>query len=165
MAFMARGAPPYYTEGRTRALSPGEESLNSGAWCYRVDVGATGARVFESRWFQHFARKEGVVDALLREAVARAEKGQVDANLGADVIKQRIARPGQGRSKGYRTIILFRRGTTAFFVYGFAKSQRANINEDEKEQFKEAAKHVLGLTEKQLAELLKRGDFMEVKSE
>jgi hypothetical protein len=50
-------------------------------------------------------------------------------------------------------------------VYGFAKSQRANVNDDEEEQFKEAAKHVLGLTEKHLAELLKRGDFMEVKSE
>ena len=50
-------------------------------------------------------------------------------------------------------------------MYGFAKSQRANIDDDEKEQFKEAAKHVLALTEKQLAELLERGDFMEVKSE
>jgi hypothetical protein len=50
-------------------------------------------------------------------------------------------------------------------VYGFAKSQRANIDDDEEEQFKEAAKQVLALTEKQLAELLKRGDFMEVKSE
>ena len=50
-------------------------------------------------------------------------------------------------------------------MYGFSKSQRANINDDEEEQFKEAAKHVLVLTEKQLAELLKRGDFMEVKSE
>jgi hypothetical protein len=46
----------------------------------------------------------------LREAVARAEKGQIDADLGGEVIKQRIARPGQGRSRGYRTIILFRRG-------------------------------------------------------
>ena len=53
----------------------------------------------------------------------------------------------------------------AFFVYGFAKSQRANIDEDEKEQFKEAAKYVLALTEKQLAELLTAGEFMEVKSE
>ena len=51
------------------------------------------------------------------------------------------------------------------FVYGFAKSQRANVNEDEEDQFKEAAKHVLGLTEKQLAELLKRGGFVEVTSE
>jgi hypothetical protein len=122
-------------------------------------------RTYKSRWFQRFARKEGIADAALLEAVARAEKGQIDADLGGGVIKQRISRPGQGRSKGYRTIILFRRGAKAFFVYGFSKSQRANIDDDEKEQFKEAAKHVLALTEKQLAELLERGDFMEVKSE
>ena len=101
----------------------------------------------------------------MREAVTRAEKGQIDADLGGGVIKQRIARPGQGRSKGYRTIILFRHRARAFFLYGFAKNQRANIDDDEEEQFKEAAKHVLTLTDKQLAELLKRGDFMEVKSE
>jgi hypothetical protein len=122
-------------------------------------------RIFKSRWFQRFARKEGIADAVLRDAVARAEKGQIDADLGGEVIKQRIARPGQGRSKGYRTIILFRRGVKAFFEYGFSKSQRANINNDEETRFKEAAKHVLALTEKQLAELLKRGDFVEVKSE
>ena len=129
-----------------------------------MDSGAT-VRIFKSRWFQRFARKEGIEDVVLREAIARAEKGQIDADLGGGVIKQRVARPGQGRSRGYRTIILFRRGAKAFFVYGFAKSQRANINDDEEEQFKEAAKHVLGLTENQLAELLKRGDFAEVKSE
>jgi hypothetical protein len=122
-------------------------------------------RIFKSRWFQRFARKEGIADAALREAVARAEKGQIDAELGGGVIKQRIARPGQGRSKGYPDDHLFRRGDKAFFVYGFAKSQQANIDDDEEEQFKEAAKHVLGLAERQLAEFLKRGDFMEVKSE
>jgi hypothetical protein len=129
-----------------------------------MDLGAL-VRIFKSRWFQRFARKEGIADAALREAVTRAEKGQIDADLGGGVIKQRIARPGQGRSKGYRTIILFRRGVKAFFEYGFSKSQRANINNDEETRFKEAAKHVLALTEKQLAELLKRGDFVEVKSE
>ena len=122
-------------------------------------------RVYKSRWFQRFARKEEIADAVLCEAVARAEKGQIDVGLGGEVIKQRISRPGHGRSKGYRTIILFRRGARAIFVYGFAKSQRANSDDDEKEQFKEAAKHVLALTEKQLTELLKRGDFVEVKSE
>jgi hypothetical protein len=121
-------------------------------------------RIFKSRWFQRFARKEGIADNALCEAIARAEKGQIDANLGGEVIKQRISRPGQGRSKGYRTIIFFRRGATAFFVYGFAKSAQANIDEGEKEQFKEAAKHVLALTENQLAELVKRGDFEEVKT-
>lgn len=122
-------------------------------------------RIFQSRWFQRFAWKEGITDAVLCDAIARAEKGQIDARLGGEVIKQRIARPGHGRSKGYRTIILFRHGAKAFFVYGFGKSQRANIDDDETEQFKQAAKHVLSLTEKQLAELLKRGDFVEVKND
>ena len=122
-------------------------------------------RIFKSSWFQRFARKEGITDVVLRDAVARAEKGQIDADLGGGVIKQRIARPGQGKSKGYRTIIFFRRGDKAFFEYGFAKSQRTDLNDDEKEKYKEAAKHVLALTEKHLAELLKRGDFVEVKSE
>ena len=119
-------------------------------------------RTYKSRWFQRFAGKEGIADAALREAIVRAERGLVDADLGGEVIKQRIARSGQGRSKGYRAIVFFRRGSNAFFVYGFAKSKRANIENDEKEQFKQAAKHVLGLTERQLAELLKRGDFVEV---
>ena len=119
-------------------------------------------RTYKSRWFQRFAGKEGITDSVLLEAVARAEKGLIDADLGGGVIKQRISRPGQGRSKGYRTIILFRRGAKAFFVYGFSKSQRANIDDDEKEQFKEAAKLVLALTETQLAVRLKRGDFVEV---
>jgi len=122
-------------------------------------------RIYKSRWFHRFARKEGIAVAALCEAVARAERGTVDADLGGEVIKQRISRPGQGRSRGYRTIILFRRGAKAFFVYGFAKSQRANIDDDEKEQFKEAAKYVLALTEKQLEELVARGDFVEVKTE
>jgi hypothetical protein len=79
-------------------------------------------RIFQSRWFQRFAWKEGITDAVLCDAIARAEKGQIDARLGGEVIKQRIARPGHGRSKGYRTIILFRHGAKAFFVYGFGKA-------------------------------------------
>ncbi|MDX2266907.1 MAG: type II toxin-antitoxin system RelE/ParE family toxin [Bryobacter sp.] len=98
-------------------------------------------RIFLSKWFQRFARREAIADADLQKAVERAEKGQIDADLGGEVIKQRIARPGKGRSKGYRTIILFRRGERAFFLYGFSKSQRANINAEEEKQFKEAAKH------------------------
>ena len=101
----------------------------------------------------------------LLDAVARAEKGQVDANLGGGVIKQRIARPGQGKSGGYRSILFFRRGVRAVFAYGFAKSERANINADEEKQFKEAARHVLRLTDQQIEELLRNGDFVEVKNE
>jgi hypothetical protein len=81
------------------------------------------------------------------------------------IFKQRIARPGQGKSGGYRTIIFFRRGERAVFAYGFAKSDRSNIDADEKKQFKEAARHVLRLTVEQIEELLKNGDFVEVRYE
>ena len=121
-----------------------------------------GLRTFKTRWFQRFARKEKIADALLLDAIARAEKGQVDADIGGGVIKQRIARPGQGKSGGYRTIIFFKHGTRAVFVYGFAKSERANIDAHEEKQFKEAARHVLQLTDKQIADLVNNGDFMEV---
>src|SRR4051794_15032397 len=100
-------------------------------------------RVFQSKWFQRFARKEEIEDGALLEAVDRAGKGQIDADLGGGVIKQRIARPGQGRSGGYRTIVLFQQGTRAIFMFGFAKSERENITASEEKSFKEAAKHVL----------------------
>jgi hypothetical protein len=57
-------------------------------------------QIFKSRWFRRFAMKERIGDAVLREAVGRAERGQIDADLGGGVIKQRVARPGQGKSRG-----------------------------------------------------------------
>jgi hypothetical protein len=101
----------------------------------------------------------------LRKAVERAESGQIDADLGGGVVKQRISRPGEGRSGGYRTVILFRQRTIAVFVYGFAKKRQANLGKVDLAQYKQAAKHVLSLTESQLVELLRRGDFAEVRAD
>lgn len=77
-------------------------------------------RIFKTRWMARFARKAGIDDALLVEAIDRAERGLIDADLGGGVIKQRVGRSGQGRSGGYRTLIAFRFGDLAFFIYGFA---------------------------------------------
>jgi len=120
-------------------------------------------RVFQSKWFQRFAKKEGIADETLMDAIYRAEKGQIDANLGGGVLKQRIARPGEGKSGGYRSIVLFRQGERAVFLYGFSKSERDNIKADEEKAFQEAAKYVLALTDKQMVALVKNGDFVEVK--
>ena len=79
-------------------------------------------RVFKSNRFHRFARKEKISDAMLCEAIERAERGLIDADLGAGLIKQRVARPGAGRSGGYRTLIFFRAETRAVFAFGFAKS-------------------------------------------
>jgi hypothetical protein len=122
-------------------------------------------RIFKTKWFDRFARKQQIADFALFDTVMRAEKGQVDADLGGEVIKQRVARPGRGKSGGYRTIVFFRRGARAVFAYGFAKSDRANIDAAEEKQFKEAARHVLLLSENQIGELIENGDFVEVQYE
>lgn len=119
-------------------------------------------RVYKSKWFQRFARKEEIEDEALMDAIDRAEKGQIDASLGGGVLKLRIARAGEGKSGGYWSIVFFRQGERAVFVYGFPKSERGNIKADEEMAFKEAAKHVLALTDKQMAGLVKSGDFVEV---
>jgi hypothetical protein len=99
---------------------------------------------------------------VLTEAVARAEKRVIDADLGGGVIKQRVARPGQGKSGGYRSIILFRKGERACFVYGFSKSYRENIEADEEAVFRKAAKSFFGLTEAQIDALLEEEALTEV---
>lgn len=116
-------------------------------------------RIFKNAWFECFARKQCIPDKALLEAIERAEKGQIDADLGGGVIKQRVGRKGQGKSRGFRTTILYHSARRAFFVYGFAKSERDNIDDDEEAQFKKAAAHVLGLTDEQLAQLIARTSF------
>lgn len=79
-------------------------------------------RIFKNAWFQRFARKERLTDEVLIDAVRQAEKGLIDADLGGGVIKQRVARKGRGKSGGYRTIILFRRGERAFLCTDLPKA-------------------------------------------
>ena len=88
-------------------------------------------RVLLLKTFRRFQRREGIADDALAEAVARAERGLIDAGLGGGLIKQRVARPGGGKSGGYRTVVAYREGTRAVFLLGFAKSERDNIDDDE----------------------------------
>ncbi len=95
--------------------------------------------VFLTKWMARFARRENLSRASLCEAIARAESGLVDADLGGGLIKQRVARPGKGRSGGYRTIIAYRRAGRAIFLFGFAKSARENIGSEELKTVREIA--------------------------
>jgi hypothetical protein len=119
-------------------------------------------RIFKNTWFVRFAKREKLNDEVLRKAIEEAERGVISADLGSHIIKQRIARPGQGKSGGYRTIIIFQQGDKAFFVYGFAKSDRENIDKAELEAFRQAAVHLLALDEEQLAALLENSALTEV---
>jgi hypothetical protein len=99
------------------------------------------------------------------EAVKRARRGLVDADLGGGVIKQRIARPGQGRSGGYRVLMAYRRGVRGVFLYGFAKSERANIEDDELATARDIAKGWLQAGERQIADAIERGLIQEVQDD
>ena len=119
-------------------------------------------RTFKTKPFARFANREGIADEALCDAVERAERGLVDADLGSGVVKQRIARRGRGRSGGFRTIVVFRRGERAFFVYGFAKSGRENLRRDELEAFRLLAREYLALDRSGLAAALAVGAIVEV---
>lgn len=119
-------------------------------------------KVFKSSRFHKFARRESISDAMLCEAVKRAERGLVDADLGAGLIKQRVARQGAGKSGGFRTLIFFRTEKRAVFAFGFAKSDVANLDEAEELIFKKAAKLVLGFTDAQMDAEVATGRMLEV---
>lgn len=119
-------------------------------------------RTFATKTFRRFQRKEGISDAALLEAVGRAGRGLVDANLGGGLIKQRIARKGQGRSGGYRTILALRAGERSVFLYGFAKNERDNIDEDELRRWRIAGRVVLEGDEHWIEMAIATGDLAEI---
>ena len=119
-------------------------------------------RLFKTKPFARFAAKQGITDAVLREAIHRAEAGLIDADLGGGVIKQRVARQGQGKSGGFRSIVLFRRGTLAFFAYGFAKNERDNIDRQELSAFRLLAAQMLAMDGKAIGAAVKNGTITEI---
>jgi hypothetical protein len=119
-------------------------------------------RIFKTRVFARFARSERISDPSLVEAVQRLRRGLVDADLGGGVIKQRVARSGQGRSGGYRVLIAHREGLRSVFLYGFAKSERSNIDEDELATARDIAKGWLEASHGQITDAIERGLIQEV---
>lgn len=85
--------------------------------------------IYKLKTFARFARSESISDESLAEAIERAGRGLVDADLGGGLIKQRVARKGQGRSGGYRVMIAVRTGDLAVFLFGFAKSAQDNLDD------------------------------------
>ena len=85
-------------------------------------------KIYKLSSFAKWMKKEGVSNLALKEAIAEIQAGLFDANLGATVYKKRIARKGQGKRGGYRTLLAFRLNDRAIFLYGFAKNEMKNIS-------------------------------------
>jgi hypothetical protein len=120
-------------------------------------------RTFKTKVFTRFADKAGISDVALCRAVRDAERGLVAADLGGGVIKQRIARPGQGKSGGFRTLIVFKPGIRGIFVHGFAKNERDNIEKDELAAVKRLGAELLAYDDEALARAVASGVLLEVK--
>jgi hypothetical protein len=118
-------------------------------------------RIFKNKWFSRFAKKEGITTNELKGIVRDIEKGLWDADLGGGVYKKRVARPGAGKSGGYRTIVFFKNGERTFFQYCFPKSARENIDMKELRFLKESAKFNLHLIEEHLNGLISDGEWIE----
>lgn len=122
-------------------------------------------QVYKSKWFSKWADKEDLTDRDLSAAVEEMANGLIDADLGGHVMKKRVALQGQGKSGGARTLLAFKVGDKAFFMFGFAKNQQDNISPKELKALKLMAKNVLGYTAQQLKVALDAGEFIEVKSD
>ena len=118
-----------------------------------------------SKGFARFARKAGLQGNVLLAAAGDVASGRFDADLGGGVFKQRLARPGAGKSGGFRTIILFKAGGYCFFVHGFGKNEKANVNARELTALKKLADIVLELSGEEIGKAIKAGEFVEVEEE
>ncbi len=118
--------------------------------------------VYKTRWFARWARKEGLSDKALRAAVREMSEGLYEVSLGGNLFKKRIARPGQGKRGGFRTIVATHFKSRWFFVYGFAKNERDNIESAEETALKELADKLLAMTPQALSKTLEAGEVTEV---
>jgi len=122
-------------------------------------------RIFKTRYFSRWMQKVELSDALLLNSVDEMERGLIDADLGGGVFKKRIALPNRGKSGSVRTLIATNKNNRWFFVLGFEKNQRDNIDATELKALKQAAKTMLTISDEKLQLALTNQDLMEIHHE
>ena len=117
-------------------------------------------RVFKTRYFNR--QMKSLDDSALCAAVEEMMQGLIDADLGGYIVKKRVALPGRGKSGGARTIVATKKGKRWFFIFGFAKNDKANITVIELERLKSFASDLLSLSDKSLDEVVKEGKLVQI---
>lgn len=119
-------------------------------------------RVFKTRSFARWMRKTELSDAALCVAVAEMTSGLIEADLGGGVLKKRVAMPGRGKSSSARTLVATNKGNRWFFVFGFEKNERANIDDKELEALQRLAADLLKLDASQIEAHLASDTLVEI---
>lgn len=119
-------------------------------------------KIYKNRTFDRWARKEGLNNLSLCNAVNEMAAGLYDADLGGGLFKKRIAKPGKGKSGGFRTLIATNNEDRWFFIFGFSKNERSNIDKDEEEALKMLSKQLLAYTPDELEQAKNSNALIEV---
>lgn len=106
-------------------------------------------RAYLTRSFDRDAKRDGISDEDCQEAIRKAERGLIDADLGGGLIKQRIPRGNQGAARGSRAVVFYRRAEVAVFLHIFPKSRKANLTKSELAEYLKAAQVLEKLSEKE----------------
>ena len=119
-------------------------------------------RAFTTRTFEDWAEDQDIPEDQLADSVREIEQGLIDADLGGHLIKKRVARAGQGKSGGFRTILAFQKEERAFFLYGFAKNERDNITPKELKALRILGFELLSYDDETLQRLLSLEELFEI---
>jgi len=119
-------------------------------------------KIYKTCVFDRWAKEQGLSAQALCKAVGEMQEGLYEADLGGGLFKKRIARQGQGKRSGFRTLIATNKGSRWFFVFGFAKNARDNIDRDEELALKSLANELLTLSPDELEKLKSANRIIEV---
>ncbi len=91
--------------------------------------------------------------------------GLADADLGGHLFKKRVAAPGRGKRGSTRVLVGTNLEDRWFFLFGFEKNERDNINERELQALQKLTGKLLELDADALTRQLECGNLTEISDE
>lgn len=122
-------------------------------------------KTIKTKLFAKWANKNDISDKSLLEAANEIAADNYEANYGGGVIKKRVANKGRGKSSSVRTIVAFKSGKDCFFIYGFEKSAKNNISQNEEKALKVVAASLNAYSDDEILRQIKNGALIEVSDE
>ena len=108
-------------------------------------------KAYTTKTFKRWADQNKIKRQQLIDCLTEIEQGNIDANLGSSLIKQRVPLEGKGKSGGYRVILALRIKDKAFFLYGFQKNAQENLTPKELKAYKLIAKKFLAFSDDEIS--------------
>jgi hypothetical protein len=119
--------------------------------------------VLKSKWFNKWSKKHKITDDSLMSAIDNFDRSSV-VDLGSGLYKIRIPRLKQGKSGGFRTLVIFSKDDLALFMLGFAKNEKDNINTTDLNDLRKQAKYILSFSKEHVEKLVDNGTFVKVET-